>query len=66
VTFDDKFLPIKTEISFVMETKFVVRVQGAKSNVFHSTFNVIVDLKVNPEKTKGVTTLEEVRRLFGF
>jgi hypothetical protein len=45
MTFNDDYLPIKTDINYRLEVRNVVKVQGAKANVYHSTFTVMAQIK---------------------
>jgi hypothetical protein len=49
MTFSDAFIPPVSKFTLFLELKLIVRVQGAKSNVFHSTVNYVIEFKPNQE-----------------
>jgi hypothetical protein len=51
VTFNDDFIPFRSEFRSQAEVKYMVRVQGARKNVHFCTFKAIFEFKPNPNFT---------------
>jgi hypothetical protein len=49
ITFTGDLMATKIEYDFYLKMKIIVRVQGAKSNVKHSTVEAVFTSKANPQ-----------------